>query len=314
MKPTYIKLSYSCPHCQGDWFEITEKTEKHYKLNCLTCNQKVIGEFRENMEWKDIYVNRCEGGFYDQVDPETGNPAPELTVVKGFTAHWLHKGDGDFPRPELDMKKLPQPEVYEGRFSAGGFYLSSTGRFGFVSDRIYVTPGEKLRASVMYMHVFNGNKVGGGSRAGIVMGDGPFGSAQTVWPKNEDPFNDGAIVWGGWRGTYVGDTPNREWVKLETPETMGGIDYVRIVVQFNADVAAAGSHGHWDVFKLQAFTSSSPDIPDDPQPDDPPPDNNDGSILFAIQGMRQELSRAKDAILQAIDATVKTTDCITFER
>lgn len=211
-------------------------------------------------EWKIIYENDMEQGFYDQTDPVTGNPAPELTVPIGTKVHWLQgPGQGYYPRPECDKKQVPQPEVYEGQFSAAAFYISSEGRLGYVTDRIFVSPGEALRASVMFMRVFHG-VAGGGARVGIVMGDGPFAVGdQTAWPKNgPDPFAHESIKWGSWRGSYQGEgyVPDREWVKLETPEIQHGIEFVRLVFQLNADTRGEFTGGHWDNLRLEAFTDS----------------------------------------------------------
>lgn len=202
------------------------------------------------MSWRIIYLNPFED-FHDQ------GGISELTIPVNTTVHWLHQGAGLYPRPEMDAKTLPQPEVYEGQKSAGGFYMSAVGSFALVSDPILVAPGSTVRGTVMYMHVFNtAPNIGGGSRLGIIDGDGPFvPGAGPEWPiGGTNPFHDSAIRWGEWLGTYGADAlPDRDWAALYTPpvEVMG--DFVRLVIQFNADVAAKGSHGHWDNLTLEKW-------------------------------------------------------------
>lgn len=207
--------------------------------------------------WQDTYVNRCEQGFIEQEDKH-------LQVAKGLTVHYVHGGEGYYPRPELKPKDREKghPEVYEGRYSQSGFYTFASGRFGLVSDPVYVTPGKRTRASVMYMHVYTSTfKLG--TRLGIIDGDGPF-TGGPVWPIEDDvdPFRDDAIVWGGWRWARQDDVnlPNREWAKLSTPEIRPSGEYVRLVAQFNNDIAAS-AYGHWDVFRIEQYIEEEPPAP-----------------------------------------------------
>ena len=201
--------------------------------------------------WQDVYVNRCEQGFFPQ-------GTDHLLVAKGLTVHYLHGGEGHFPRPELKPKdaELGQPEVYPdgGRFSQSGFYISADGRFGLVTDPVYVSPEKRTRGSVMYMHAY-GMPFGLGARCGIIDGDGPF-TGGPVWSLGGiDPFASTAITWGDWRWARQDDvnlTP-RTWAKLSTPEISPSGDYVRLVTQFNADVAGPGSNGHWDLFRIEQY-------------------------------------------------------------
>jgi hypothetical protein len=208
--------------------------------------------------WNELFSQGCESGNF----PAQGGES-HLQVVDNFTVHWRHKGEGDFPRPELKPKDREdgQPEVYEGRYAQSGFYISATGQFALVSDPIVVEPGKPVRGEAMYMHVF-GDHRGGGSRCGVVDGDGPFlGGPQ--WPKDGvDPFSDSSIAWGEWQSTYRG-LPDRSWVKVESGEVTPTQAYVRLIVQFNADTASSGSNGHWDNFLLEQFSESTPDQPPD---------------------------------------------------
>lgn len=220
------------------------------------------------MGWKNVHVNNCEQGFHEQGDQH-------LTVVNGMTVHYIHGGEGHFPRPELKPKdkNAGQPEVFEGRYSQSGFYISSDGRFGLVSDPIFGEIGLRTKGSVMYMHVHSEPHFALGSRCGVIDGDGPF-TAGPVWPLGgTDPFASAAIKWGEWRWTRSApldiNLPQREWAKLTTPEIVLSGDYARLVVQFNVDLAANGSHGHWDAFTLQQYDESVDPDPD-PDPGQPP--------------------------------------------
>jgi hypothetical protein len=258
----------------GDGYHLTD--------SCWNELGQIIANEEDDMAgWQDVWVNRCEQGFVVQGDQH-------LQVAKGLTVHYVHGGEGDYPRPELKPKdkKKGQPEVYEGRYSQSGFYTFAPGRYGLVSDPIFITPGARTRASVMYMHVLD-QKFALGARLGIIDGDGPF-TGGPVWPIDGgvDPFTDDAIVWGGWRWARQGDInlPEREWAKLSTPEIEPSGDYVRLVAQFNNDIAASG-HGHWDVFRIEQYT-------DDPTP--PSPEPGDGITIDEVrQVVRQELGNLR---------------------
>ena len=66
--------------------------------------------------------------------------------------------------------------------------------------------------------------------------------------------------------------PNREWAKLTTPEATPAGASVRLVVQFNADVAGALSAGHYDVLTVEQYTEA-------PVTPTPPPS---GSAVLAL--------------------------------
>jgi hypothetical protein len=196
-------------------------------------------------EWREQYVNRCERGFHDQ-------GAPEVTVPDGTVVHWVQgSAPGEFNRPEMDAKdrEAGHTEVYEGRYSANGFYISSTGRYFLVTTPIFVQNGRPCRGSVMYMHTFTGGQ--GGARCGLVDGDGPFSDGGPFAPA-DDPGDDPRIAWGAWRSTP--ELPNREWVRLETPEVVPTAGHVRLVCQFNNDYAVEHAGGHWDVLTVEQYT------------------------------------------------------------
>ena len=239
--------------------------------------EETIGE--EDMAgWAEAYANYCEDGFHAQ-------GTDHLMVADGLAIHYLHQGEGNYPRPELKPKdrNAGQSEVWEGRYSQSGFYISAVGRFGLVSDPVPVQAGLRTRASAMYMHVYAA-QFGLGCKCGIIDGDGPF-TGGPVWPVGgEDPFNSEAIVWGGWRWARQDDVnlPQREWAKLQTPEIHPSGGWVRMVVQFNVDVAGAGSHGHWDAFLVEQYVEGAPE---------PPPNGLTEEDVRRI--VREELSLAR---------------------
>jgi len=213
-------------------------------------------------EWREQYVCRCESGFWDQ----SGHT--EVTVPVGFHVYWLDdpSSNSAYNRPEMDAKdrQLGHSEVYEGRFSANGFFLHSTGTYYLITDPIYVQSGRAARGEVMYMHVFDLNS-GGGARLGLTDGDGCFTGDYARAPFEKSAI-EAAVTWGAWQGTYGdGKLPNRQWVKLSAPEMLPTQGHVRLVVQFNLDYAGFGG-GHFDVFRVEQYMEQ--DEPPEPQPGD----------------------------------------------
>lgn len=250
----------------------------------------VDGEEPNMAEWYEVYANDCET-FYDQ------DGIGELTIPGGTRIHWIHGGAApNYPRPEADKKELPQPEVYRGQRSAGFFYVSSKGKAALVTDPIVVAPGKPVRATTMYMHVFNtAPEIGGGGRLGIVNGDGPFVGGPE-WPiEGSDPFNDPSITWGEWQGTYGdGALPNREWAQLSVgPMTPTG-GTIRLVLLGVADVAGKGSHFHWDMLRAEQYSEGS-------TPPVPPAGDGFESILDAVSAIEVQCAtiRAEIATMQA---------------
>lgn len=249
-----------------------------------------VGEEPNMAEWKTIYTNECET-FYDQ------DGIPELTIPGGTRIHWIHGGAApNYPRPEADAKTLPQSEVYRGAHSAGFFYMSSKGKAALVTDPIAVEPNKPVRASVMYMHVFNtAPQIGGGGRLGIVNGNGPFDDGPD-WPiEGNDPFADSTITYGEWQGTYGDDAlPNREWVMLEAGPMTPTTNTIRLVLLGVADVAAQGSHFHWDVIKAEQYSEGT-------TPPVPPTGEGFEGILDAVTAIEAQCAtiRADVAAMQA---------------
>lgn len=213
-------------------------------------------------EWREQYVCRCESGFWDQ------GGKTEFTIPIRMVLYYLHNPDDNTKHnePEMDLKdkEAGHREVYEGRFSANGFYQGSTGIYWLVTDRIYIQSGRAVRGELMYMHVFNNSN--GGARAGLVDGDGPFTGDYARKPSEREAIEH-AVVWGGWQGTYgTGALPQRQWAKLQTPEIIPTVGYIRLVVQFNADYAGF-SAGHFDVFRVEQYAEEGePDPGPDPDP------------------------------------------------
>ena len=204
-------------------------------------------------EWVQVYYNACERGFWDQ------DGVGALTIPVGTHVWWLE--DPSSPallnRPEMDLKDAQiQVEVYEGRYSANGFFNSNTGRLWLVTDPVYVQNGRPVLGSCMYMHVMRDTQ--GGGRAGIVDGEWPF-----VPPYERPPGDEGALTGGVFWGAWVNQSfPNNEWTRLETPQVVPTTGRVRLILQFNNDWAHfAGAH--WDVLQLEQLTGIAPE-PDPP--------------------------------------------------
>lgn len=193
--------------------------------------------------WQTIYFDGLEVPFQDQ------DGIGELTLPAGHRVIW----DQTLPRPELDAKIKPQPEVYAGQQSAVGFLPFKRFKWWtYTVEPISVGAGLRTRAKAMVMIVCHGvsgdhNKAGAcGMRVGI--------STATVY----DPLSPD-ILWSDWwvvRDTLVNE---RVWAEALTPEYIPNIGEVRFWVQCNADVAADISAGHWDNEAIEQYT-------DDPTP------------------------------------------------
>lgn len=226
-------------------------------------------------EWREQHVNRCEGGDHDQ-------DVSELTLPNGMSVYWLDRPDDDsvLNQPEMDMKDKDRgdPEVYEGRFSANGFFQFCTGAYYLVTDPIYVQKGRLCRGELMYMHVFRDTV--GGARAGLLDGDGLFTGSYAKAPEQRATI-EAPVTWGRWRSSRPGAGDYllpRVWVKLKTPEVVPLAGYVRLVVQFSSDYPAFAA-GHFDVFRVEQFTEGG-----EPPGPEPGPGPGDYEVDLRVTG------------------------------
>lgn len=199
-------------------------------------------------EWREVYVHRCERGFYDQ------DGAPEVTIPVGTQMFWLEDpgAEGVLDRPEMDVKdRAVHVEVFEGRFSGSGFFQDTTGRLFLVTDPIYVENGRPVRGSCAYMQELRGTQ--GGGRLGIVDGEGPFTGSHERDPGDEHAFA-AFPTWGEW---YNWLQPERQWATLTTPEVVPKRGFVRLVLRFNLDYARWGGMCY-DVLRVEQLAGSEP--------------------------------------------------------
>jgi hypothetical protein len=247
--------------------------------------------------WKLIHQNSCELGFHDQ------EGIGELTVPDRTSVHWIQGSmEGDHNRVEADYKTYPQPEVYEGAYSAALMWRYSTGSAAIVSDPIYIERDKPVRGSCMYQHIIDGGN--GGAHMGIVVGGpgDPFNQSRFAWPKDEpDPFEVGAIAWGEWQSTYRG-VPNRKWVQLFTPEITPSGDYVRFICLFNADNPAISSAGIFDTITVEQYTDSG--TPPVEPPIEPSPDKTNaltaGQLATALEAAAAALRSSGSAVRSSV--------------
>ncbi len=228
-------------------------------------------------QWMQVYLHAMERGFYDQ------GGKPEFTVPKGMQLYYLHNADVDteFNEPETDQKDAEtQSEVYEGRYAAVIMFQFSTGAAWLVGDPVYVQNGRPVRADAHYMHVFQ--NAGGGSRLGLVDGDGPF-LQQHAFPPEQREAVASHVTWGGWRDTYHG-IPQRQWVELTSPQLMPTQGYVRPVLEFASNDAGFAA-GHFDALRIEQLLGEEPE----PSPD--PDAEIDYERIRAI--VREELDKTK---------------------
>jgi len=194
--------------------------------------------------WEKVSFDGLEAPFHDQ------DGIGELTVPAGHLVMWDHSLD----RPEMDAKRRPQPEVYEGQQSGVGFLPFKTFKWWtYTIDPITVRAGLRTYASAMLMIVSHGID-GDPSRAGACGMRCGISPATTSDPLSPD------ILWSDWwvvRGSLANE---RIWHEAETPEYIPNVGQVRFWIQCNADVAADISAGHWDNETIEQYT-------DDPEPE-----------------------------------------------
>jgi hypothetical protein len=214
-------------------------------------------------DWQVVFRDDLEKGeFYDQ-------GATEVTLPRGYRVAW--KG----VRPEMDFKdtKKGQPEVHLGRYSGVGFHVHTAFQWWMVSNPIDVAPGKAARAKAALMIVSHG--IGGddsragacGMRIGLVNAgdvrvkadDLTLSSAEATelarpinWEEEskrvaaEIENADADIAWSKWWVVRNNLDHERQW-KIEQTEGMAPRGrQVRLIIQCNADVAAAISAGHYD--------------------------------------------------------------------
>jgi len=186
------------------------------------------------MSWETVYFNGFEDGQFIAPIPKK-MPARHSVV-------W----DESLPRPEMDIKQSPEPEVYEGKYSAVGFHVYTAFKWWCYTDPIPITPGKLTQASALLMVVAHGlggdnSKPGAcGMRVGLSRGD-------VTNPA------DTSIAWSEWwvvRDTLVNE---RGWALKVTPEVTPQSTTVRLWVQCNADVAVTISAGHWDNERVEQY-------------------------------------------------------------
>lgn len=258
----------------GDGYNLEGKPAVEHEFECAmeaTEEEEDVSE-----EYQEVYVHRMERGTYDQSDKS------EFTLPLGFSLYYCHDPTDEtkYNEPEMDMKDAERhPEVKEGRFSATGFFLYSTGVFWLVTEPIYVQNGRALRASAWYMHVFD--NAGGGARLGIVNGSGNFDDSFSCPPQERGRMSLD-VTWGGWASSYDG-VPDREWVQLTTPTVVPTRGAVRVVIEFASNDAGFGA-GHFDVVRLeQQLGGSTP----------PVPPGGDFDWVRLRRVMREELDKTK---------------------
>jgi len=214
-------------------------------------------------DWQVVYREDLEGGeFYDQ-------GATEVTLPRGYRVAW------EIVRPEMDIKdtEMGHPEVHSGRFSGVGFHVHTKFRWWMVSNPIDVTPGRAVRAEAALMVVSHG--IGGddkragacGMRIGLANADDISAKVDDLTLSNEEATDsarsvdwkkeservvseivalDEEIAWSEWWVVRDNLDHEREWQTEQSERLFPSGGQVRLIIQCNADEAAAISAGHYD--------------------------------------------------------------------
>lgn len=223
------------------------------------------------MDWTEVYYNGFEDGdFVEGIIPKK--------LPAGHNVIWDQAG----PRPEFDSKEVPQPEVYEGQFSAVGFHVYTTFKWWCYTDPIKVTSGKRTFGQAALMVISHG--VGGNiSRPGACGMRVGLGNASITDPNSSD------LVWSDWQ--VVRDTLVNEgkWAIKPTPEMTPSESVVRLWIQCNADVAADISAGHWDDERVEQYLG-----------DGTTPPSGDTDYDYIRQIVQEEIAAALQKVGEAL--------------
>jgi len=226
-----------------------------------------------------IFEDGFEGAFYYADDKYSGDTdVSELECPVGWKPDWVQGTEpGINNRPEYKPKIKPQPEVYEGE-RAVGIHSTFSSHDGVIYRQFDVTPGAKIKASVMAM-----GKGDGG--AGMVVGIDPTGGIDF---KNLDP-----AYWGEWWSTDVPDWVEAAWANI-SKEVIANAPKITVFLRSNSRFPNNNT-GHFDNFVLE---SDKDDPVDPPVPPTPP-----GGLVAQIQEIRTDLEDALDK-LDVLESTI----------
>jgi hypothetical protein len=221
-------------------------------------------------DWQEVFKDDLETEeVFDQ-------GAPEVTLFPGYHVVWAGV------RPEMDIKDKERghTEVHLGRFSGVGFHVHNTFRWYLISDPIDVDPTKSTRASAALMVVSHG--IGGdasragdcGMRVGLVNADDVTVNEARLVSSPQDADAESVRVvaeiegaeenkrsaWSEWWGVRGSLENERKWVVRTTKTLVPRGEQVRLIIQCNADLAAAISAGHYDDLMVEQDMASSHDV------------------------------------------------------
>jgi hypothetical protein len=194
-------------------------------------------------EWNVVYQNPCEDYHY-------WGETPQIKVLDGWIVNW----DPSMPRPEMDFKYDPQPEVcpWNHPRSGVGFHINTKFDWWMRTEEA-ISIGAGLRTKMVMglmvaAHGFEGapDKLGD---CGMLIGISS--------PDITDVHSD-EIVWCEWwtvrePGTPGANLKEYEWIVAETPEIIPQVGQVVLWIRCVANVAADISAGHFDDIQIQQF-------------------------------------------------------------
>jgi hypothetical protein len=202
--------------------------------------------------WDEVFNDDLkEGDFYDQ-------GWPEVSLPRGYHMVW------EGPRSEMDFKDIErgQPEVFKGRYSGVGFHAFTQFKWWIISEPIRVTAGRKTRAKAALMVVSHGieddptrpgaceMRVGLVNAADIAINADKLQASPTAADQEcarvVSQIRNAEIAWSEWWGVRDTLDNEQEWKTRRTDEMRPQGAQVRLIIQCNADEAAAISAGHYD--------------------------------------------------------------------
>lgn len=188
-------------------------------------------------------IDSFENGFYEY------EGISELTVPNGWTPAWV-QGEGNVNvRPEYKPKHTPDPEIYDGEWSAS-IHTRFASHDGVIYRRFNVGSGSNIIASIYAMNILpEGAEISG---HGLRLGIDPFGDVNHL---------SESIVWSDWWSQYMAEWKSGVWKELRLPMVKATSNYVTVFAHSKCDYAGDISAAHFDLFTM-TYDASAP-VPGD---------------------------------------------------
>ena len=199
-------------------------------------------------DWIATYTNHCD-------DYHLWGSHPPIKVLDGWSLFW----NPTKPRPEMDFKYDPQPEVYPADPPRSGVGFLPYAEFDWwmrTTNPITIKAGVRTRLSIPLMIVAHGM---GGDPSKL----GDCGMRFGFSGPDDTEITSPNIVWSEWRTVRDPNQPGANadeyvWYPDETPEIIPQIGQAHLWIRCVANVAADISAGHFDLIQVLHYEDSTP--------------------------------------------------------